>query len=293
MHACGCAGNIWLSGAEGTRHKAPTRLKAHASHIGVSMEVSVWWQPSSKALQHSQRNAQWGRSTTHVHPRRHCLLSLHCFGARVISRMPPQALSTSFPPITSRHPVRPRLCRCHLHHRLLSPQFLQDSLPRFSAPTLAGLLACHSGLGLGQTLRLLRKCATEYQRRPEQHPSPDMLLGVMGGLAAGGSAFVREVPPQLLPRWGRLRAGCSVTGALLCRCVLCLEGYGVSGSCCACLRLSLYVITVAVWAASGCICVLCPGRQVQYKQRLPSLVLFSHLHALLFLFWRFDSYPCC
>lgn len=82
----------------------------------------------------------------------------------------------------------------------LPPQFLQDSLPRLSSLTLAGLLACHTSLGLESSSKLLRRCASEYQRRPEQRPTVEMLLGIMGGLAAGGSSFVRDVPPQLLTR---------------------------------------------------------------------------------------------
>jgi hypothetical protein len=83
---------------------------------------------------------------------------------------------------------------------LLCVQFLQDAVPRFSPTTLAGLLACHTSLGLGNTTKLVRRAASEYQRRPEPHPSADMLLGVMAGLVAGGRDFVRELPQQLLTR---------------------------------------------------------------------------------------------
>lgn len=71
---------------------------------------------------------------------------------------------------------------------------------RLSPATLAGLLACHTNLGLDTSTKLLRKCAVEYQRRPEQQPSVEMLLGVMSGLAAGGTALVRDLPQQLLTR---------------------------------------------------------------------------------------------
>jgi hypothetical protein len=81
-------------------------------------------------------------------------------------------------------------------------QFLQDALPRLSPPTLAGLLACHTSLGLGNTTKLLRRTATEYQRRPEASPSVDMLLGIMAGLVAGGKDYIRDLPVQLLTRWG-------------------------------------------------------------------------------------------
>lgn len=83
---------------------------------------------------------------------------------------------------------------------LLPPQFVADALPRFSPPVLAGLLACNSSLGLGSTPKLLRRAATEYQRRPEPHPSVDMLLGLLGGLASGGRDFIRDLPQQLLTR---------------------------------------------------------------------------------------------
>jgi hypothetical protein len=79
-------------------------------------------------------------------------------------------------------------------------QFLQDAVPRFSPTTLAGLLACHTSLGLGNTTKLLRRAAAEYQRRPEPHPSVDMLLGVMTGLVAAGRDSIRELPQQLLTR---------------------------------------------------------------------------------------------
>lgn len=83
---------------------------------------------------------------------------------------------------------------------LLLLQFLQDSLHRLSPPTLAGLLTCHPRLGLGATTKLLRRAAAEYQRRPEPHPSLDMLSGIMEGLAAGGKEFIRELPQQLMVR---------------------------------------------------------------------------------------------
>lgn len=92
-----------------------------------------------------------------------------------------------------------------LHPALAHPQplqFLQDALPRLSPPTLAGLLACHTSLGLGNTTKLLRRTATEYQRRPEASPSVDMLLGIMAGLVAGGKDYIRDLPVQLLTRWG-------------------------------------------------------------------------------------------
>lgn len=79
-------------------------------------------------------------------------------------------------------------------------QVLQDHLSRFTPPQLAALLACHSQLGLAYYGKLLRKTAAEYQKRPVAPASLELLLGVMGGLAAGGYASVKELPAQLLAR---------------------------------------------------------------------------------------------
>jgi hypothetical protein len=79
-------------------------------------------------------------------------------------------------------------------------QVLQDNLPRFTPPQLAALLACHSQLGLDVYGKLLRKTAAEYLRRPVPAAGAELLLGVLSGLAAGGSATVKELPPQLLAK---------------------------------------------------------------------------------------------
>jgi hypothetical protein len=79
-------------------------------------------------------------------------------------------------------------------------QVLQDNLPRYTPPQLAALLACHSRLGLDTYAKLLRKTAAEYLRRPVPAAAAELLLGVLSGLAAGGSATVKELPPQLLAK---------------------------------------------------------------------------------------------
>jgi hypothetical protein len=79
-------------------------------------------------------------------------------------------------------------------------QVLQDNLSRFTPPQLAALLACHSRLGLDTYGKLLRKTAAEYLRRPVAAAGAELLLGVLAGLAAGGSATVKELPPQLLAK---------------------------------------------------------------------------------------------
>eukprot|EP00775_Hariotina_reticulata_P009075 gene9075-9245_t len=75
---------------------------------------------------------------------------------------------------------------------------LQEHLHRYSPPQLAALLACHTKLGLESLGRLLRRTAAEYLKRPVAAPTAEVLLGVLGGLAAGGSATVKELPMQLL-----------------------------------------------------------------------------------------------
>jgi hypothetical protein len=83
---------------------------------------------------------------------------------------------------------------------LCCQQVLQDNLPRFTPPQLAALLACHCRLGLDVYGKLLRKTAAEYLRRPVPAAGAELLLGVLSGLAAGGSATVKELPPQLLAK---------------------------------------------------------------------------------------------
>jgi hypothetical protein len=85
-------------------------------------------------------------------------------------------------------------------------QVLQEHLQRYSPPQLAALLACHTKLGLESLGKLLRRTAAEYLKRPVAAPTVEVLLGVLGGLAAGGSATVKELPIQLLSKCVLLKA---------------------------------------------------------------------------------------
>lgn len=79
-------------------------------------------------------------------------------------------------------------------------QVLLEFLSRCSPPQLAALLACHTRLGLASRGKLLRRVGAELLRRPVIGSSAEMLLGVLQGLAAGGSSTVKELPQQLLTK---------------------------------------------------------------------------------------------
>jgi hypothetical protein len=76
-------------------------------------------------------------------------------------------------------------------------QALIDALPRCHPSQVAALVAQYPHIGIASS-RLMKKAAAEYLRRPLNSPAPEVLLGLLEGLAGFGD--VKALPGQLITR---------------------------------------------------------------------------------------------
>jgi len=191
-------------------------------------------------------------------------LSLVCVGACVMCHTPPSPSHPVFPPVRSRHPVRP-------HLPLSFCIIVAFSCSSFKTASRASQhppwLACWPATLAWAWAKLSGSCAS-VPRSTSGAPSSTRPLTCCW---ASWAAWLREGVPSC----GRSHLSCcqggESSGQVAAWCIALppcsvFGGNGTLGSCCACFELSPYVIAVAVWAQTSWVCVLlCPGWQVQRK----------------------------